>query len=229
MKWSVIFDLDGVLVDSEPLWWQAGVDALGSVGVVLDHAWSHETKGMRTDDALGYWYRKFPWSGRTIDELAEDVNVRMVHVIRNQAQPLPGVLDAVELLLRRSIQIGVCSSAPLAVIDATLQALHLKDAICCVVSAHDEPMGKPHPAAYLRCAANMRASAQQCIAIEDSVYGAIAAKAAEMKVVAVQNGVDFASGLFDFCDARLSTLCDFDENLLGHLAEASALRRPGAY
>ncbi len=223
MSCSVIFDMDGVLVDSEPLWWQAGVDALNSVGVVLDHARSHETKGMRTDDALSYWHRKFPWSGRTIDDLAEDVNVRMVQVIQNQAQPLPGVLDTVELLLRRNIQIGVCSSAPLAVIDATLHALHLTDAIRCVVSAHDEPMGKPHPAAYLRCAANLQTPTRECIAIEDSVYGAIAAKAAQMKVVAVQNGVDFASGLFDFCDARLSTLCDFDENQLARLTDASTL------
>ena len=50
---SVIFDMDGVLVDSEPLWWQAGVAELGSVGVVLGNDRSHQTRGMRTDDAFG--------------------------------------------------------------------------------------------------------------------------------------------------------------------------------
>lgn len=217
MKSCVIFDMDGVLVDSEPLWWQAGVDALSSVGVALDHARSHETKGMRTDEALGYWYRKFPWSGRTIDALAEEVDTRMIEVIQDRAVPLPGVLGVVDLLARREIPMGVCSSAPLFVIEATLRALDLGDAIRCVVSAHDEPMGKPHPGAYLRCAQQMQVAPRDCIAIEDSVYGAIAAKAAQMKVVAVQSGADLASGLLDFCDARLSTLCDFDEVLLDAL------------
>ena len=219
MKSCVIFDMDGVLVDSEPLWWQAGVDALSSVGVALDHGWSDQTRGMRTDVALDYWFRKFPWSGRTIDALADDVNTRMLEVIRDSVVSLPGVLGVVDLLARREIPMGVCSSAPLYVIEATLRALELRDTIRCVVSAHNEPMGKPHPAAYLRCAAQMRVAPRDCIAIEDSVHGAIAAKAAQMKVVAVQGSIDFASGLFDFCDARLSTLCDFDETLLDALTQ----------
>lgn len=221
MKPSVIFDMDGVLVDSEPLWWQAGVDALSSVGIVLDNARCHETRGMRTDEALDYWYRKFPWSGRTIDDLVGDVNTRMMQVIRDHAEPLPGVIDLVEFLARRGILMGVCSSAPSCVIDATLRALRLADSIRCVVSAHDEPMGKPHPGAYLRCAAQIHASPQHCIAVEDSIYGAIAARAAQMKVVIVQNGLDDASGLFDFCDARLSTLNDFDETLWRRLIQTS--------
>lgn len=88
-----------------------------------------------------------------------------------------------------------------------------------LVSANDEAMGKPHPGAYLRCANLLNANPRHCIAIEDSVYGANAAKAAQMKVVAVQNGRDSVPGIFDFCDTRLSTLKEFDGVLFQQLSE----------
>ena len=81
-------------------------------------------------------------------------------------------------------------------------------------------MGKPHPGAYLRCAKLMGTNPRHCIAVEDSVYGAIAAKAAQMKVVAVPNGPDCVPGLFDFCDTRLSNLKEFDSILFQQLAGA---------
>lgn len=213
MNVSVIFDMDGVLIDSEPLWWQAGVEALGSVGIAINDEWSHETKGMRTDEALQYWYRKFPWSGKTIDELVKGVDARVIEIIAAQPEPLPGVLNLIEFLLDQEIQMAVCSSAPRGVIEAILRSLGLRNSMRHIVSAHDEVMGKPHPGAYLRCANLMKTNPRHCIAIEDSVYGAIAAKAAQMKVVVVRNGQDYATGVFDFCDARLSTLNGFDETM----------------
>lgn len=220
MSVSVIFDMDGVLLDSEPIWWRAGVEALGSVGIAIDDTWSTETRGMRTDDALRYWFRKFPWHGKTIDELNEEIDARVIEIIASHSTPLPGVLNLVEFLLERQIQMAVCSSAPGGVIEAVLQSLGIRSAMRQIVSASDEMMGKPHPAAYLRCANLMQKDPRHCIAIEDSVYGAIAAKAAQMKVVAVQNGQDCPSGAFDFCDARLATLADFNEALFRSLSES---------
>lgn len=222
MNASVIFDMDGVLLDSEPIWWRAGVEALNSVGIAVDNAWSHETKGMRTDEALHYWYRKFPWSGRTIEELTKDIDGRVIEIIAAHPQPLPGVLNLIKFLLDQQIQMAVCSSAPRAVIEATLRCLGIRDTIRQIVSAHEEVMGKPHPGAYLRCATLMKKDPRHCIAIEDSVYGAIAAKAAQMKVVVVQNGQDYPSGLFDFCDAHLSTLTEFDGLFFQSLSESEA-------
>lgn len=217
---SVIFDMDGVLLDSEPLWWRAGVAALASVGVALEDEWSPETRGMRTDEALRYWHRKFPWSGKTIKDLTDEIDLRMLEIIARRAEALPGVRDLLDTLAASGIHMAVCSSAPGKVIEAALQSLGLQDSIECVVSAHDELMGKPHPAAYLRCAMQMETIPRFCIAVEDSVSGAIAAKAAQMKVVVVQKGLDYATGLFDFCDARLSSLVEFDEELLGALQKA---------
>lgn len=217
---SVIFDMDGVLVDSEPLWWEAGVAALGSVGVVLGNDRSLETKGMRTIDALEYWYRKFPWSGKSIDDLVPEVHERVIEIMAEHAQPLPGVVELVQFLSDRGVPMSVCSSAPRDVIEATLRSLGLRRSIVHIVSANDEAMGKPHPGSYLRCAKLMDTNPRHCIAIEDSVYGAIAAKAAQMKVVAVQSGPDSVPGIFDFCDTRISTLKEFDGALFQQLSEA---------
>jgi len=73
-----------------------GGAALGSVGVVLGDERAHETKGMRTVDALEYWYRKFPWSGKSIDELAPEVHQRVIEIMAEHAQPLPGVVELVQ-------------------------------------------------------------------------------------------------------------------------------------
>ena len=211
--------MDGVLVDSEPLWWQAGVAALATVGVVLENDRSNETRGMRTDEALEYWRRKSPWSGKSIRDLANDVNAQVIQIIAERAIPLPGVLDLISLLSRRGISMAVCSSAPGNVIEAVLASLGLADSIKHVVSAHDEPMGKPHPGAYLRCAALLKTDPRHCIAVEDSVWGAIAAKAAQMKVIVVQNGLVPEPEIFDFCDLRLDTLKELDESVFDSLSK----------
>lgn len=212
--------MDGVLVDSEPLWWEAGVAVLNSVGVVLHNEWSHETRGMRTDEALEYWSRRFPWSGRSIHDLVNDVDAKVIEIIAERAAPLPGVLELVTFLSERDIQMAVCSSARRDVIEAVLGRLGLGDSIGWLVSANDEPMGKPHPGAYLRCASLLKTDPRHCIAIEDSVWGAIAAKAAQMKVIVVQNGPAHGSEIFDFCDARIGSLKELDESLFGTLTSA---------
>jgi len=217
MNLSVIFDMDGVLIDSEPLWWRAGVEALRTVGVFLSDEYSHETKGMRTDEALQHWFRRFPWSGRTIDDLTKDVDRLFMTIVEQTPKPLPGVLELLELLLSHNIQLAVCSSAPHELIEVTLLSLGIRHSMSHIVSAHDEVLGKPHPAAYLRCASLLSRDPRDCIAIEDSVYGAISAKAAQMKVVAVQNNQHSTPGVFDFCNAHLSSLEEFDQTLLYRL------------
>jgi mannitol-1-/sugar-/sorbitol-6-/2-deoxyglucose-6-phosphatase len=214
---AAIFDMDGVLIDSEPLWWRAGVEVLQTVGVDLDDSRSSETMGLRTDAALVHWYQLFPWNGKLIHEIEQEVNSRVIELIGRHAEPLPGVYKTVELLSERGIPMGLCSSSPHAVITAVLKALQLDSTIRVVCSAEDELLGKPHPAAYLTCAKQIGTHPQCCVAFEDSLRGAIAAKAADMKVVAIPSGPDRDSTRFDFCDLRLRSLAEFDESSLSQL------------
>ena len=217
MRNAVIFDMDGLLIDSEPLWWQAGVEVLRTVGVDLDDSRSYETMGLRTDAALEHWFSLFPWTGKSFQEIEQEVNSRVIQLIGEHAEPLPGVHGTIDLLSKHRIPMGVCSSSPHAVIETVLTALGLQSTIQVVHSAESEPIGKPHPSAYLSCAKRMKVHPHRCLAFEDSVRGAAAAKAAEMKVVAVPSGRDYESTTFDFCDMRLRSLTEFDESHLFQL------------
>ena len=219
MSKAIIFDMDGLLVDSEPLWWQAGVEVLRTVGVNLDDSRSQETMGLRTDVALQHWFSLFPWTGKTIPQIEQDVNVRVIQLIAECAEPLPGVFDVIHLLSEQKVPMGLCSSSPHAVIEAVLGKLDLQSVIQVAYSAEDEPMGKPHPGAYLSCAKQIGVHPHHCIAFEDSLYGAIAAKAAEMKVVAVPSSRDHQSAMFDFCDMQLRSLTEFNASVLRGLLQ----------
>jgi HAD superfamily hydrolase (TIGR01509 family) len=214
---AVIFDLDGVLLDSEPLWWRAGVAALRTVGVHLNDNHFAETMGLRTDTAINHWFMRYPWAGKSCREVEHEVQVRVLELIQGEAQPLPGVHTLIRFLSEQFIPIGLCSSSPYSVINAVLDKLNLREYFRVVYSAEDEPLGKPHPGAYLSCASRMQVAAQRCIAFEDSLAGAVAAKSAQMKVIAVPRPNGIQPTVFDFCDVRLNTLTEFTPELLGQL------------
>lgn len=215
MSRAAIFDMDGVLINSELLWWRAGVEALRTVGVHLSDHQLGETMGLCTDAALTHWYERYPWAGKSLDQIEQEIQDRVLKLIYEHGQPLPGVLALVHFLNEQRVPIGLCSSSPYPVINAVLDKIGVKQHFQVVYSAQDEPLGKPHPGAYLSCAARLRVPAHRCIAFEDSLTGAVSAKAAQMKVVAVLQGA--RSTVFDFCDLRLDTLSDFTPDLLSHL------------
>jgi mannitol-1-/sugar-/sorbitol-6-/2-deoxyglucose-6-phosphatase len=217
MNRAAIFDMDGLLVDSEPLWWRAGVEALAGVGVHLDDSQLNETVGLRTDAAVAHWFSRFPWSGKSLRQIEDDVQMRVLQLIRATAQPLPGVRRLLDYLASQGLPLGLCSSSPYPVIDAVLEKLGLADAFHVVYSAEDEPFGKPHPGAYLTCASRIGVAAARCVAFEDSLPGARSAKAAQMKVVAVPSPAGAVAMSFEFCDARLGSLVEFTPELLAQL------------
>jgi mannitol-1-/sugar-/sorbitol-6-/2-deoxyglucose-6-phosphatase len=219
MDKAVIFDMDGLLINSEPLWWRAGVEVLRTVGVDLDDNRAHETMGLRTDIALQHWFSLFPWEGKTIPQIEQEVNSRVIQIIAEGAAPMPGVFDVVHLLSERKIPMGLCSSSPHGVIAAVLRKLDLQSVIQVAYSTENELIGKPHPGAYLSCAKQIGVHPRHCIAFEDSLYGAIAAKAATMKVVAVPSSTAYQSTEFDFCDMQLRSLAEFNAASLSQLQQ----------
>lgn len=224
MSRAVIFDMDGVLIDSEPLWWRAGVEALCTVNVLLGDHHFGETLGLRTDVALTHWYKRYPWTGKSLQQIAQEVKDRVLRLIGEEGQALPGVLGLLRFLSQQHIPMGLCPSSPYEVIHAVLDRLGVWQHFQVVHSAEDEPLGKPHPGAYLSCAARLGVPASQCIALEDSLVGAVSAKAACMKVIAVVHGI--RSTVFDFCDVRLDSLTEFTPALLNELL-SSDFSAPG--
>ncbi len=132
---------------------------------------------------------------------------------------MPGALEAVDLCGRLSLPVAVCSGSYAVVIEAALARLGIGPSVSVWHSAEWEALGKPHPGAYLSTAAKLGVDPTACVAVEDSLNGAVAARAARMRVVAVPEPGMLDSPVWGFCDLVLDSLNDFDEGVLRSLGE----------
>ena len=167
--------------------------------------------GLRIDDAVRHWWDRHPWEGLAPVEVERAVTARVAELIEAEGEPMPGALEAVALCRRLALPVAVCSGSYAVVIEAALDRLGITDAMSAWHSAEWEPLGKPHPGAYLSTAAKLGVDPTACLAFEDSFNGAIAAKAARMRVVAVPEPDALGSPRWGFCDLVLASLAAFDE------------------
>ena len=217
----MVFDLDGLLIDSEPFWRRAEIEVFATVGVHVTEAETRQTMGLRIDDAVHHWFERRPWEGRSPAEVERAVTARVAELIEAEGRPMPGARDLVDLCRQRAIPMAVCSGSYAVVIEAALDKLGLTSSMAAWHSAEWEPLGKPHPGAYLSTADKLGVDPTSCLAFEDSFNGAISAKAARMRVVAVPEPAALASPRWGFCDLVLPSLEAFDEaalTSLGHPA-----------
>jgi sugar-phosphatase len=213
----VIFDLDGLLIDSEPFWRQAEIEVFGSLGLDLTEQDVRQTMGLRIDDAVNHWWVRSPWEGMTPAQVERAVTARVAELIGEGGEPMPGALEAVALCGRLALPVAVCSGSYAVVIDAALDRLGIAAEVTVWHSAEWEPLGKPHPGAYLSTAAKLGVGPTGCLAVEDSFNGAVSAKAARMRVVAVPEPDAIDSPRWGMCDAVLPSLVGLDEALLRSL------------
>jgi len=214
---AAIYDMDGLLLDSEPYWVEAELSVLGDVGVPLTAELARETTGMRLDEAVTHWYGRFPWKGASQAEVLARLTRAAHRLILARAEAKPGVRESLELFASRGIRRALASSSPLALIDGVVEKLGLYGQFELTVSAESEPYGKPHPAVYLRCAARLGVSPAECVALEDSVNGLVSAKAARMRVIAVPEAPHRDDARFGLADAVVGSLLDVNGPLLDRL------------
>lgn len=182
---AVIFDMDGVLIDSEPLWKIAMLQVFDSLGCQLTKKDFQKTVGLRIDEVIAYWYTVAPWENYSLKEVETQIMSEMVRLIHENGEPLPGVNESIAFLRKKGLKIGLGTSSFTVLIEAVLNTLKLTDAFDFVHSAEHEAYGKPHPAVYLTVAENLHVNPTDCLVIEDSLTGIIAGKAARMTVVAI--------------------------------------------
>lgn len=182
---AVIFDMDGVLIDSEPLWKIAMEEVFDKVGCHLTRKDFQKTVGLRIDEVIEFWHKEVGWQLYTPKQVEEMIVMRMVELIRENGFPLSGVMETVEYLRKLNKKIGLATSSYTILIETVLEELGLTDAFMVTHSAEDELYGKPHPAVYMTVANKLRVPAQKCLVIEDSLNGVIAGKAARMSVVCI--------------------------------------------
>ncbi len=184
---AVIFDMDGLLLDSESFWPQAEREGFARVGVELSDDDLCNTVGMRIDEVVGYWLARRPWDAARhgLPQVAESIVARVIELVRERGALLPGVGDALAAVRQRGLKCGLASSSPMRIIEAALDSLQIAEAFEVVHSAEAEPHGKPHPGVYLTTAARLGVEPGACLALEDSVMGMQSALAAGMRCVVV--------------------------------------------
>lgn len=198
---AILFDMDGVLIDSEPFWRQAQIEVFASVGKIFTEQDCAETMGIRIDEVVAY---RVPEADQA-DVVATIVD-RMVQLVTNQGRPLPGVKELLARVTALGIPCGLATSSRYRLLEATLKSLDLEDVFQIVCSAEDEQLGKPHPAVYLTAAKKLGFLPQDCLAIEDSVNGVLSAKAAQMTALAVPDKAQANDPRFSIADLRLNDL-----------------------
>ena len=183
---TAIFDMDGLLIDSEPLWTQAELDIFGTLGLDLsDRHKLPDTLGLRIDLVVRMWYQAMPWQGVSQEEVAGRIIERAIELVREKRPLLPGVQQSLELCRSLDLNIGLASASPLHMQQQVLKMFDLEDYFDQLVSAEYLPYSKPHPEVYLIAAERLGSDPQHCITLEDSFNGMIATKAARMKSIVI--------------------------------------------
>lgn len=211
---AVIFDMDGLLIDSEPLWQEAGSETLAEFGKELTLEQYHTSTGLRTEEWIQYWFHYFELPRQHATTAIDTIITKAISKIDEKGIAFPGVDHIIHFMKAHSLKIGLATSSPLSLVHVVLNKLDLQNSFDAITSAEKLPFGKPHPEVYLNCAKELGAAGMECIAFEDSFNGMIAAKAARMKCVIVPALQDHDHPKWNAADLKLRSLTEFDEQQL---------------
>jgi mannitol-1-/sugar-/sorbitol-6-/2-deoxyglucose-6-phosphatase len=182
---AAIFDMDGLLIDSEPLWRRAEREIFGGVGIEITDDMARATAPLTTREVTEHWYRFRPWTGRSLDAVEAAVVARVGDLIRSQPRALPGVREALAACTALGWRVALASNSPKVLCRLVLAELGIAGSFDAVVSADDVERGKPDPAIYLHAARLLGVTARECLVFEDSPGGVRAARGAGMHVIAI--------------------------------------------
>lgn len=211
---TVLFDMDGVLIDSEHFWQQAEKEVFTSVGAIWNEKIAQQTTGQTTRAVTELWYKMFPWEGKSIEEVEQAVIDRVDSLIREKGQIKAGVLDTLNYLSDNNFKIGLATNSPDSLIHTVLERLEIKKYFQTIVSALHVKEGKPAPDVYLTAAKNLGSNPENCLVVEDSFTGATAGKRAGMTVVSVPDPKEFNDPKFDIADIKIKSLDLFQEKIV---------------
>ena len=215
---AVILDMDGLLIDTEPVWRVAQAEVFAGLGVQLTEQELLDSTGQPTEDLIPLWRQRAPAGDRGLSDaqVADQITDRIIAHVKAEGEPMPGVTDAIALFRRHGLALAIASSSPRRLIDAVCDRLGLQD-IDVRCSGAEEAHGKPAPDVYLTAARRLGLAAAECLAIEDSPNGVLAAKSAGMRCVAVPDPLLAADPRFDTADLVLDSLTAFGQTELRRL------------
>jgi len=158
---------------------------------------------MTTSEVTKFWFDKFPWENQELHVVEQMVVSKVIDLIETEECSMNGVKPFIEYLRKQNLKIGLATNSPKRIITTVLNKLDISHLFDAVSSAECEDTGKPHPAIYITTAKKLDVEPKNCIVIEDSYSGMLAAKNAGMAVCAFTNGNKDIH--FEIADYKLTT------------------------
>ncbi len=211
---AAIFDMDGLLIDSEPLWIEAAFEVFSEYGISLSPGQYSLTTGLRTTEFVSWWFDQFKVDKRSCAKAEADIILKAIDKIQSKGKAMPGLEHIFNFFISRKMRIGLASSSPMSLIDVVIDYLGIRNHLHSISSAENLIYGKPHPQVYLECADKMYVSPLSCICFEDSFNGLLSAKAARMKTVIVPAHHQKNDPRWVIADLKIASLINFNELLM---------------
>jgi mannitol-1-/sugar-/sorbitol-6-/2-deoxyglucose-6-phosphatase len=218
---AVVLDMDGLLIDTEPVWRAAQSAVFAGIGIALSESDLLDSTGQPIEELIPAWRQRSPGpdlasTELSDDEIADRIIDQVIGYVKARGQPMPGVTAAIALFERCGLRLAIASSSPLRLIDAVCDRLGLaRIAVRC--SAREEVRGKPAPDVYLTAARRLGVAAGSCLALEDSPNGIASARSAGMRCVAVPDPLLADDPRYREADLVLPSLTGLDETALRRL------------
>jgi len=203
---AVIFDMDGVIIDSEPLWREAMKKGFNELGIEFTEEDCISTTGMRLKEVVAFWKKQYPNEIENPEKLYNTIIQNLISLINVKGEAQPGLHSLLKMLVRCNIKTGLATSSDELLANTVLDKLNLRNSFQQVVSAEKLNWGKPHPEVYLTCANKLQIEPANCIAIEDSINGIVSAKAAQMFVIGIPDVSQRFNPKFQIADLVINHL-----------------------
>ena len=216
---AVILDMDGLLVDSEPIWREVAIEVFDTVGVALSDDFCRDATGLGTAPFVQLAFETFPWQGKSQAEVGDEI-IHLAHErIGARVCSMPGALALIQFFHGRGIPLAVASASPMGIVETVLERLDFKRYFKLWHSALLEARNKPFPDVYLGAARRLGVEPTHCVAFEDSGNGLRSAVAAGMLSVAVPADYEYDDPKFDLATLKIPSLLSFDAEIFGNLAQ----------
>ena len=185
-KKAVIFDLDGTLVDSMWMWKAIDIEYLGKFGISLPPTLQKDIEGMSFSETAVYFKETFQIKD-SLEEIKADWNQMAYEKYTKEVSLKKGAKEFLQFCKEKGIKLGIATSNSRELVDATLEALNIKEYFDCVMTACEVAKGKPAPDIYLAVADKVKISPVECLVFEDIEMGILAGKNAGMEVCAIED------------------------------------------
>jgi len=186
MKKAIIFDMDGVIVDSEHLWSKAENEIFSSLGVKLDEDSCQLTQSMTTREVAKFWYTKYPWKDIGLKQVEQRVISRVITLIEDENCEITGIRETIKKLKSNGFKIGLATNSPYQ-IPIVLDKLGIANYFDAIISSEFVKNGKPEPDIYIKALQELEELPEHCIVIEDSNTGIASAKKAGITTIGFTN------------------------------------------